>query len=190
MQTISVPLFRLNESGLGSQEIISEKALETEEKICWNHYYIRGKRQHMFFCVNHQFQAIWSQKKLFYFFRKKMRIRNTGKNIFFFCKRKPLKTLHFRFWIFTVYLPCLFYETNRQTNRRALGFIRSVTLLFSALKTSSKRLSNFCFTDNWAKTRKYRYAGHRRELKPRNDNFLKRQNSMKFEFIFFGLSKN
>ena len=167
----------------------------------------------MFFCVNHQFQAIWSKKKLFKIFSfipritpgsetlsdpdphedfpgsvsgKKCRSDTLGKIYFFFCKRKPLKTLHFRFWIFTVYLPCLFYETNR----RALGFIRSVTLLFSALKTSSKRLSNFCCTDNWAKTRKYRYAGHRRELKPRNDNFIKRQNSMKFEFIFFGLSKN
>ena len=41
------------------------KSLETEKKISWNYFYIRGKRQHMFFCVNHLFQAIWSRRKIF-----------------------------------------------------------------------------------------------------------------------------
>ena len=46
MQTISFLLFRLHESSLGSQDILSEKPWKLEKKICWNHFYIRGKRQH------------------------------------------------------------------------------------------------------------------------------------------------
>ena len=38
------------------------KALETEKKICWNHFYIRGKRQHMFFVLIIRFRQFGAEK--------------------------------------------------------------------------------------------------------------------------------
>ena len=50
MQTISFLLLRLQESGLGSQDFF-QKSLGNYKKICLNHFYIKGKYQHMFFFV-------------------------------------------------------------------------------------------------------------------------------------------
>ena len=74
MQTISFFLPRLQESGLGSQDL-SEKPWKLKKNMLES-FYIRGKRQHMFFCVNHPmirfrlfgaektFESSW--KKLFF----------------------------------------------------------------------------------------------------------------------------
>ena len=51
MQTISFLMFKLQESGLGSQDILSEKP--------WKLKKIAGI---MSLFVNHPFQAIWSRK--------------------------------------------------------------------------------------------------------------------------------
>ena len=80
------------------------KALETEKNMLESFLHLR-KRQHIFFCVNHQFQAIWSRKFFCTYIycsessetwkktkkknpfspririRKKMRIRNTVTNV-------------------------------------------------------------------------------------------------------------
>ena len=97
MQTISFLKFRLQESGLGSQDFLSEKPWNLKKKICWNYFYIRGKRQHILFVCEliirfkqfgaekiiinsfsnffkKLFRIIWNLKKT----KKKMRIRNTG----------------------------------------------------------------------------------------------------------------
>ena len=76
MQTISFFLFRLQESGLGSQDILSEKP--------WK---LKKKRQHMFFCVNHPFQAIWSRKiflKILFFFKVHLKREKNSRKFNFF----------------------------------------------------------------------------------------------------------
>ena len=62
MQTISFLLFRLQESGLGSQDILSEKPWKLKNKICWNHFYIRGKRPRMFFVLMMLFRQSGAEK--------------------------------------------------------------------------------------------------------------------------------
>ena len=58
MLTNSFLLFRLQESGLGSQDIL---ALETEKKA--GIIFTSGEKGNIFFlCVNHPFQAILSRK--------------------------------------------------------------------------------------------------------------------------------
>ena len=62
MQTISFLLFRLQESGLGSQDILSKKPGKLKKKA--GIIFTSGKKAtYVFFCVNHPFQAIWSRKK-------------------------------------------------------------------------------------------------------------------------------
>ena len=56
-------MFRLQESGLGSQDILSEKPWKLKRKNMLDHFYIRGKRQHTF-------KAIWSRKNFHKFFFK------------------------------------------------------------------------------------------------------------------------
>ena len=86
MQTISFLLFRLQESGLESQDILSEKPWKLKKKICWHHFCIRGKKQHMFFlCLIIRFRHFFPlpldthrirvRMKIF----ARIRIRNPGK---------------------------------------------------------------------------------------------------------------
>ena len=88
MQTISFLLFRLQESGLGSQDILSETPLYS----FWNHFYTRGKRQHMFFCVLiFRFRQFGAEKNfinsLSFFFKV---VKNHLKR-----EKKKLKKCHF-----------------------------------------------------------------------------------------------
>ena len=65
MQTISFLLFRLQESGLGSQDILSEMPWRLKKnKNMLESFLHQGKKPtYVCFCVNHSFQAIWSRKK-------------------------------------------------------------------------------------------------------------------------------
>ena len=64
MQTISFLLFRLQESGLGSQDILSEKPWKLKKNA--GIIFTSGEKGNIcFFCVNHLFQAIWSRRKIF-----------------------------------------------------------------------------------------------------------------------------
>ena len=61
MQTISFLLFRLQESGLGLQDILSEKPWKLT-KISEIIITSGEKATNVFLLVNHPFQAIWSRK--------------------------------------------------------------------------------------------------------------------------------
>ena len=70
MQTISFLLFRLQESGLGSQDILLEKPWKLKKKNMLESFLHQGKKAtYVFFCVNHPFQAIWDRKKFHIFFK-------------------------------------------------------------------------------------------------------------------------
>ena len=58
-----------NESGLGSQDILTEKPwkLKKKEKKCWHHFYIRGKRQRMFFVLIIRFRQFGAEKMFIFF---------------------------------------------------------------------------------------------------------------------------
>ena len=58
MQTISFFLFRLQESGLGSQDILSEKPWKLEKKYAGIIFTSgeKGKNTFLCVCVNHPFQ--------------------------------------------------------------------------------------------------------------------------------------
>ena len=60
MKTISFLLFRLQESGLGSQDILSEKP--------WKLFTSEEKGKICFFMLIYPFQAIWSRKNVHKFF--------------------------------------------------------------------------------------------------------------------------
>ena len=71
MQTISFFLPRLQESGLGSQDL-SEKPWKLKKNMLES-FYIRGKRQHMFFCVNHpmiRFRLFGAEKNFWILVKK------------------------------------------------------------------------------------------------------------------------
>ena len=64
MQTISFLLFRLQESGLGLQDILSEKPWKLKKNIyiyMLESFLNQWKKATYVFCVNHPFQAIWSR---------------------------------------------------------------------------------------------------------------------------------
>ena len=63
MQTISFLLFKLQVSGLGSQDILSEKPWK-RKKIYAGIIFTSEEKATYVFCVNHQFQAFWSKKKI------------------------------------------------------------------------------------------------------------------------------
>ena len=73
MQTISFLLFRLQESGLGSQDILSKKPWKLKKNMLESFLHEGGKRQHMVFCINHPFRAIWS--RFFFSIPDTLRIR-------------------------------------------------------------------------------------------------------------------
>ena len=57
MQTISFLLFRLQKSGLGSQDILSEKTWKLKKNMLESFLHQGKKATYVFFCVNHPFQA-------------------------------------------------------------------------------------------------------------------------------------
>ena len=63
MQTISFLLFRLLESRLGSQDILSEKPWKLKKrKKNAGIIFTSGEKATYVFCVNHPLNAIWSGK--------------------------------------------------------------------------------------------------------------------------------
>ena len=86
MQTISLLLFRLQESGLGSQDILSEKPWKLEKNMLESFLH-RGKMATYVFCINQLFQAIWSRKNFHksffnFFFKVKNRLKSGLTRIF------------------------------------------------------------------------------------------------------------
>ena len=61
MQTISFLLFRLQESGLGSQDILSEKPWKLKKKYAGIIFTSR-ERQHMFFVLIIRFRQFETEK--------------------------------------------------------------------------------------------------------------------------------
>ena len=62
-------MFRLQESGLGSQDILSEKPWKLKKNMLESFLH-QGKKATYVFCVNQPFQAIWSGKNFHKFFLK------------------------------------------------------------------------------------------------------------------------
>ena len=96
MQTISFLLFRLQESGLGLQDILSEKPWKLKKnKICLTHFFHQGKSQHM--VGDTPRIRIRIRMTIFRIrIRKKMQIRNPAveihKSIDFRCKNISIPT--------------------------------------------------------------------------------------------------